>query len=240
MKISIAQTQSIKGDISANVIRHVKLVELACSLKAASIFFPELSLTGYEPTLANALATNQDDPRLAPFQKISDTHNITIGVGLPIKTRTGVQIGMVVFQPHAPRLTYAKQHLHADEFPYFEKGDQQIILNIHDRKIAPAICYESFQPAHAEKAVALGADVYLASVAKSANGVSQAMKHFPEMAKKYSILVLMCNSVGHCDNFVCAGQSAVWNQRGHLIAQLNDQQEGVILFDTETEVASKY
>jgi predicted amidohydrolase len=240
MKISIAQTQSIKGDISANIVRHIKVVELASSLKAASIFFPELSLMGYEPMLAKDLATKQDDPRLDPFQKISDTRGITIGVGLPIKMGTGVQIGMVVFQPRAPRLTYAKQQLHADEFPYFEKGDQQLILNIHNRKVAPAICYESLQPAHSEKAVALGANVYLASVAKSANGVSKSMEHFPEVAKKYSIPVLMSNGVGQCDNFICAGQSAGWNKQGQLVAQLNDQQEGVILFDTETEMASKH
>lgn len=58
MKIAIAQTRPFKGDISANIETHKKLIELAISYKADTIFFPELSVTGYEPELAKDLATN--------------------------------------------------------------------------------------------------------------------------------------------------------------------------------------
>ena len=78
MKISIAQTRPIKGDISANNDKHKILIELASSLNATSIFFSELSLTGYEPELAKDLATTQDDIRLDCFQQISDINKITI------------------------------------------------------------------------------------------------------------------------------------------------------------------
>ncbi|ANF49138.1 hypothetical protein A0O34_00560 [Chryseobacterium glaciei] len=48
MKISVAQTRPIKGDIYANIEIHKKLINLAVSHKTDSIFFSELSVTGYE------------------------------------------------------------------------------------------------------------------------------------------------------------------------------------------------
>jgi predicted amidohydrolase len=239
MKIGIAQIRPIKGDILANIEKHKKLVELACAQKAAAIFFPELSLTGYEPELAATLATNQDDIRLNDFQQISDANKITIGLGVPTKIKTGVQISMIIFQPDKPRQTYSKQQLHEDEFPYFVTGDSQVILTIDNKKIAPAICYESLQPEHALKASSLGADVYLASVAKSQNGINKAMSHYPQVAKNYSMPVLMSNCVGFCDNFNSVGNSAVWTKRGELIGQLDDKNEGLLVFDTKTEEVTK-
>lgn len=239
MKVSIAQICPIKGDISANIEKHKILIELASSSKATSIFFPELSLTSYEPELAKDLATNPDDLRLNQFQNISDFNKITIGLGIPMKTRTGVQISMVIFQPDSSRQTYSKQQLHSDEVPYFENGDQQIILTVNNKKIAPAICYESLQSNHSDKASKLGAEIYLACVAKSQNGVDKAMAHYPKVAKDYSMYVLMANCIGYCDNFVAAGFSSVWTKKGKLVGQLDDKNEGILIFDTETEEVTK-
>src|SRR6185436_17876670 len=101
-----------------------------------------LSITGYEPGLASELATAKDDKRFDVFQKISDSKNIIIGVGMPIGTNWGVQIGMIIFQPGKAREVYAKQHLHSDELPYFVNGEEQFYLNSDNHKIALAICYE--------------------------------------------------------------------------------------------------
>ena len=45
MKICIAQTKPIKGNVSANIEAHKKFIELALLLNTDAIFFPELSLT---------------------------------------------------------------------------------------------------------------------------------------------------------------------------------------------------
>lgn len=148
MKICIAQTEPIKGNVSANIEAHKRFIELALTLHAKAIFFPELSLTGYEPELAKKLATNQNDIRLDIFQQISDHNCIIIGLGLPTVTESQIRISMIIFEPNKPRQTYSKQLLHSDEFPYFENGIGQIIIKTDDKKIAPAICYESLQPTH--------------------------------------------------------------------------------------------
>jgi predicted amidohydrolase len=239
MKVSVAQTRSIKGDISANIEKQKEMIDLAVSYKTDAIFFPELSVTSYEPELAKELATNQDNPIFDDFQEMSNKNKITIGLGMPTKTNSGIQISMIIFQPDRPRQTYSKQQLHADELAYFINGDKQIILIVDNKKIAPAICYESLQPGHSANANKLGADIYLASVAKSQNGISKAMVHYPTIATKYSMPVLMANCIGHCDNFESAGKSAIWTKQGNLIAQLDDKNEGILIFDTETEEVIK-
>ncbi|MBF2708675.1 carbon-nitrogen hydrolase family protein [Flavobacterium soyangense] len=72
MKITVAQTRPIKGDITANIETHNKMINLAVSHKADAIFFHELSLKSYEPELSKELATNQDDTKLDCFQEISN------------------------------------------------------------------------------------------------------------------------------------------------------------------------
>lgn len=113
-------------------------------------------------------------------------------------------------------------------------------MNIDNKKIAPAICYESLQPKHSENANKLGAEIYLASVAKSENGANKAMVHYPQIAKRYSMPVLMSNCIGFCDNFLGAGLSAVWTKQGQLAGQLDGRNEGLLIFDTETEEVTKH
>lgn len=239
MKICIAQTAPIKGTIAANIEAHKRFIELALTCNAEAIFFPELSLTGYEPELAKELATNQNDNRLNIFQQICDKNEIMIGLGLPTISENKIRISMVIFEANKPRKTYSKQQLHSDEFPYFENGVEQVIIKTKDANIAPAICYESLQTSHVETAFKLGADVYLASVAKPAKGIEKAFEHYPTIAKQYAMPVLMANCVGFCDNFLSVGQSAVWTKEGKLAGQLDNQEEGILVFDTKTEETMK-
>jgi predicted amidohydrolase len=234
MKISVAQTRPVKGDIQSNIDNHKKLIDLAVSCGADVIIFPELSLTGYEPELAQALAAHRDDGRFDVFQEISDARQITIGVGMPTKTATLPCISMLLFQPRKARQMYSKKHLHSDEEPFFVSGQNSAGL-MDERKTALAICYELSISEHAANAFQSGAEIYVASVAKTADGVGQAAERLSDIAAKYSMTVLMSNCVGHCDNFESAGRTSVWNKNGLLVAQLDDTSEGVIVYNVETQ-----
>ncbi len=235
MKICIAQTEPQKGNVAANIEAHKRFIAHALALNASAIFFPELSLTGYEPELAKKLASTLMDRRLDIFQELSDAHKIIIGLGLPTRSGFKMRISMLIFEPHKARQIYSKQELHADEFPYFEKGDEQVIIKMQGQHIAPAICFESLQTAHAAHAFNLGANVYLASVAKPTNGVKKAFLHYPAIAMQYKMPVFMVNCIGFCDNFLSVGKSSVWSKEGKLVGQLDDKSEGILMFDTETE-----
>lgn len=238
MKISAVQLQSFTGDIALNIAKHLEFIDVAIAQNIDLIFFPELSLTGYEPQLAKSLATDTTDPCLEVFQQRSNRHAITIGVGVPISLGCNVQIATIWFVPQRPRRCYAKQQLHADELPFFTAGNSQLVLETSTYKFAPAICYESLQPSHAKNAANLGADVYLASVAKSAGGLTKAMLQYPTVALNHDMWVIMSNSVGPCDNFISVGQSAVWNNKGKLLLQMSSQSEGFLTVDLVNRQAS--
>jgi predicted amidohydrolase len=234
MKISVAQTRPLKGNIPANIEAHKRFIDLAIANGAGMIIFPELSITGYEPELAKDLATSQDDNRFNDFQEISNANHIIIGIGMPIKTDTAPMIGMIIFQPHQPRLTYAKQHLHADELPYFVQGTHQVYLTAGGSKIAFAICYELSVPEHAANVHTNDAAVYVVSVAKTMSGVEKAIQTLSETAGKYAMTVIMTNCIGLCDGVICGGRSSSWNNKGELTGQLDDTHEGILLIDTDT------
>ncbi len=238
MKVCAAQFRPVAADLATNIARHLDLIYLAVDHGANLVFFPELSLTGYEPRLAKSLACDSSDQRLDVFQKCSDRENLLIGVGMPIAAASGVRIGMVWFAPGAARRTYAKQQLHVDEQPYFVPGIAQLLLESEGHKLAPAICYESLQMDHADSVASLAARVYLASVAKPASGLAKAMVHYPAVARKHAMFVIMANSVGPSDDFVCVGQSAAWNVCGDLLVQMDAESEGVVVLDIARGSAS--
>jgi predicted amidohydrolase len=239
MKISVAQTRPIKGDIEANILNHRRLIDLAIAEKVELIIFSELSITGYEPELCQELATTQDDKRFDIFQEISDTHHITIGIGVPTQSNTGIRISTVVFQPNQPRQTYSKQHLHSSETPFFVAGNHHTFLS--NNKVALAICYELSIPEHSANAFQKRANVYIASTVNSYNGVDKDLNILSNIAKNYSMTVLMANCIGQTGEYNCAGKSSVWNSKGKLLGQMNDVEEGILVFDSETgNVSQKF
>lgn len=238
MKVCAAQLRPVAGDLAANIAQHLELIELAVSQQADVVFFPELSLTGFEPRLADSLAIDIADQRLDVFQEHSDKHNMLIGVGMPISIGSGVCIGMVWFSPGDDRRLYAKQQLHVDELPYFVAGGKQLVLERSGSMLVPAICYESLQMKHADRAATLSADMYLASVAKPVGGIAKAMTHYPAVASQHNMLVIMANCVGPSDDFISVGQSAAWNGCGELLAHMDAESEGVVVLDTRNGSAS--
>lgn len=243
MRIGVAQTRPFKGDILQNIESHVRLIERAGNVKADTIVFPELSITGYEPGLAAALATTAEDVRLDIFETLSERYSLTIGVGIPTTDGAGVRITEVIFRPGEARQAYSKRYLHADEEPYFVcgvgAGDTEAGLLrtetgfLEGGRIALAICYELSVPAHSERAHRNGAEICLVSVAKTTSGMARAAETLADIARRYAMTVLVSNCVGHCDDFDCGGGSAVWNNQGVMLAQLDGQEEGILVLDTE-------
>ena len=234
MKLAAAQITSTPGMITQNIAKHIAVIEQAARHKVDGIFFPELSLTGYEPTLAQELAIDIDDKRLNVFEQLSEQLGLLIAVGVPLRVAEHIQIAMLVFQPNTQRQVYAKQQLHADEYPFFSAGDQQLLLTNAKQTLAPAICFESLQESHAKAAATAGATLYFASVAKSERGLTLANSHYPYIAKQYGMAVIMANCVGPADNFIGAGGSAIWNAQGERLAQAGNSEEALLIYNSET------
>jgi predicted amidohydrolase len=238
MQIALAQTRPRRGNVAHNLVAHRQYIERAAARGAGAIFFAELSLTGYEPLLAADLAFDLADTRLADVQRASDAHAILVAAGAPAKTGAKPHIALLLFQPQRPRRLYAKQFLHGDEEPYFTAGPRAPGVLDTEPKIGLAICYELGVPAHAAATMAGGAEIYIASVAKTAQGVATATERLAGIARDYAVPVLMVNCVGPSGDGLCAGSSAAWDRRGRRLAQLAADGEGILLFDTTSESAT--
>ncbi|HRG09251.1 MAG TPA: carbon-nitrogen hydrolase family protein [Cyclobacteriaceae bacterium] len=234
MKLALAQTKPITGNISANIIAHEQFILNAVTLGADAIFFSELSLTGYEPALAGALALSPTDARLTGFKALSERHEITIAVGAPLKTQAGTIISLLIFQPGQSVLIYGKQYLHPDEEPWFVPGNNLAPISINDCRVGLAICYELSVEEHFNNMKSTKPDVYIASVAKFSKGIEPSYNRLASIAST-GVHALFVNAVGTADNGICAGGSAVWNKKGELLAKLDDVHEGLLIFNSDTE-----
>jgi predicted amidohydrolase len=112
-----------------------------------------------------------------------------------------------------------------------------VVVPLDHHMAAPAICYESVQPGHADGAAGLGADVYLASAAKSARAVAAAFTHYRAVASRHRMSILFANAIGPSDDFISAGQSAAWDSGGNLVAQLDSERQGLLTYDLTTREA---
>lgn len=239
MKISMAQTNSAAGDIESNINKHLEIIKLAVKAKSNLIIFPELSITGYEPALVDKLAFEVNDPRFNIFQQFADNYDITIGIGAPIRTSPGIKIGIIFFRPNENRMLYSKNYLHSDELEHFVPGDENPILQVFDKRIALAICYELTVDEHLARIKAGVPAIYIASVAKSPEGVNSVFGRLSKIALECSFPVLLCNCVGECEDFTGGGKSAVWDKNGQQIAELDNKEKGLLIYDTEKGEVNK-
>lgn len=234
MRICLVQSQFIKGDVKANMDLHLKCIKTAIQSRADLIVFPELSLTNYEPKLANKLAFYPDDSMFTAFQQIADEWNIAIGIGVPTFAESGIHLSMLIFQSNKEVLLYTKGELHEDEQSYFVKGNNQPFIEIKGMRIVLGICFETLQRSHFLKAMDNKADLYIASVAKPEHGVKKAYTHFSAMSKEFDKPILMANAVGNCDDFLSVGQSAVWDGSGKLLGKLDEESQGLLIYDVHS------
>lgn len=233
MKIGLAQIQSLKGDISHNLDHHLALLGRLPPGTADLVMFPELSLTNYDPDIAESLALELDDPQLNPLQAFADSTGVAVGVGLPAKTRKKPRISTVIFWPKAPKTVIHKSYLHADEVPYFSAEQAPATVLEMGKRAAIAICYEISVEAHYTSAANGGMEVLLATVAKTADGMDRARQQLSAKACQFGVPILVANSVGTCEGKMAGGHSMVIGADGMVAYVLDSHEEAILLYDVD-------
>jgi len=241
MRIALCQLRPVAGDVAGNVDAHLRLARVAAAAGAELLAFPELSLTGYEPSLARGLAFAVEDARLAPLRVFAAASHTQLLVGAPLRTADKPRIGVARLAGDAPVRWLGKQYLHADELPFFAAQPPEsptVDVSLGDgRRLGLAICYELACEEHARRAFADGAVGYLALVAKTARGVAAAHARLGDIARSHRAPAWLANCTGPCEDGLTAGGSAAWNQDGELVAALGGDDEGVLLVDAASATA---
>ncbi|QJI29628.1 carbon-nitrogen hydrolase family protein [Pseudomonas sp. ADAK18] len=220
LTLAAAQSISIAGDVPANITRHLAFMRVAAEQGVQLLVFPELSLTGYEPSLAAALAIDPEDAVLAPLRAMARELRITAVVGMPIRSAPGAEvlIGALVLAPDGSLAVYSKQHLHPGEDVAFAPGEGGAALEWGNDRIALAVCADFSHPSHPLQAAKYGANIYAAGVLISENGYGPDSTLLQGYAAEHEMVVLMANHGGSTGGWVSAGRSAIWASDGCLIA----------------------
>jgi len=214
-----AQCSVRAGDITENVRRHLLYMRLAHKHGVQLLVFPELSLTGYEPTLASVLAQGLDTSLMTPLRKYAREAKMTTVVGLPLRSKIHEKPLIAAFILHADgTLTvHTKQHLHTGEELYFSPGDGGNLLQINDVPLALSIYADFSQPAHAAAAAQAGARLYVASVLIGDGGYPADSAMLKGYAETHRMAVMMANHGGPTGGWSAAGRSAFWDEDGRVV-----------------------
>jgi len=237
MILASAQTKPKRGDLTANLEEHYRLIDLASQQGADLIVFPEMSITGYEREKAEDLAFRLNDSRLNRLRELSVDRNIVIIVGAPIKDENNLFIGTFILKPDNSIFIYTKQFLHEGEKEYFKSSFKyNPMIELKNEKISLAICADIDNSKHAENAGNVGTTLYIAGIFFSPNGIGNAYEILSGYAKKYSMNILMSNFGGQSWGIDSGGQSGFWNKNGKLIANLNNSDSGLLLIERDNDV----
>lgn len=239
MKIALAQMASRAGDLEANLARHLAALEVLQPGDADLAVFPELSLSGYQPELAGATAIDANDRRLAPLDAFATRHGIAVCAGVPIATGDRPEIAALLFTPDAPRRVIRKAYLHVDEEAFFAPGSGQAVVLDMGQRIGIAICHDLNVDAHIEQAAGRRMAAYVASVAKTADGIASARRRLAGLASDYAIPALVVNCTGSCEGKAAGGGSLAIDRSGKVFAELDREQQAWLICDIARMIAER-
>lgn len=232
LRIAAGQFAPICGDIEENMRHHELLITSAASAGVNLIVFPELSLTGYEPEMAERLAL-ADKTCLLPLQTLADRYDMTIVAGAPLYVKDDKPaIGACIISSKQPISFYRKMHLHPGESDYFSRGEVEFVFTARRFNVGVAICADAGQSIHAEQTVQMGAEIYINPVL-SAGGYDKDTDLLKNYAKRYVMPTLMANYCGMSGGWKPVGKSAAWNAKGELIAQAPEDRAALVIMDLQ-------
>lgn len=228
--IAAAQSTSVPGEISRNVAHHLRFGTTAAERGAQLLVFPELSLTGYELTVARPNAVRPDSSELDPLRHLATQAHMTVVAGAPLlNDNDELHIAAFTIHPDGSVSTYTKEHVHQSEEKVFTSGAGGPALRVEDATVALAVCADATHPQHTASAASRGANVYTVGVMIDEIGYSRKVSLLRNYALEHRMAVLMANYSGATGGEVSAGRSALWSEDGQLVAASTGTEEGLVV-----------
>lgn len=254
VRLALAQTNPVVGDIEANTDAAFEAIELSAKNGANLVLFGEMAITGYpiEDLAARESfisAAAGAVTRLAARLEAAGLGEIAVVIGHPALAKQRDAHSWALAQNCASVLiggkvtgTYAKHHLPNysvfDEYRIFVPGNDLLTFEFKGFKFATLICEDIWQS---------GGPV--AQLAKSNTDVVLVLNGSPfeidkddrrqelvrKLATSSNAAVAYVNLVGGQDDLVFDGDSLLVNARGALIGRAKQFETDLILFDIESK-----
>lgn len=161
MKVGYVQFRPKFGDKEYNVS---KMIDMASTLDAEVIVFPELANTGYvfksKEEIA-ALAEPYDGPSIKRMQEFSKRKGALLAFGFAERFGDVFYNSAAVVTPEGEVKIYQKVHLFNEEKLYFNRGDKFFTFTWHDTVFGVMICFDWIFPEAMRTLALMGAQIVL-------------------------------------------------------------------------------
>lgn len=238
-RIALAQINSTVGDLAGNEAKIAEGIARAREVGADLVAFPELAVTGYPPEdlllKPSFVAAN-----LEAIERIAGlTQGITAVVGF-VDKGTDLHNAAAVLHDGELAAVYHKIYLPNygvfDEDRYFGTGDLPLILDLGGVTVGISICEDIWYPSGPLDPQALAGAQLAINISASPYHAGKGAARERMLATRAAdnvIFVAFCNLVGGQDELIFDGGSAVFDERGDLVARGRQFGEDLVVADLD-------
>jgi len=236
LKIALAQSNLLVGDVQGNASRVIETARLAhTDLGAGLVLFPELALSGYPPEdlLFHRGFRRQVEAGLARVR--AEVGEVAVMLGFPEYTRAGIHNSSALIARGEIAAIHRKSELPNykvfDEKRYFRPGTQPTVATVGGFKVGMLVCEDIWAPESAQ--LARGAGAQLLAVINASPYEIHKQREREEVARARArdvgLPLAYVNLVGGQDELVFDGNSFVMDGRGELALRAPAFVEGTYL-----------
>ncbi|PSJ44400.1 carbon-nitrogen hydrolase [Zobellella endophytica] len=225
MQIELAQLASREGDVEHNLAQALTWID-SRDPATRLVIFPETHLTGFaEPGHVEDRALAIAGPELTTLIDVSRRKDMAIAIGLLERDRDRVFNTTVLITPEeGVALRYRKTHLWPDERDLVCPGDRLVSGVWRGRRIGLLICYDIEFPETARALAAMGTDLILVTNGNMDPYGRVHRQAALARAQDNQVFIAMTNRAGSGAGLTFAGESAVMDPHGELVAELGRDQ----------------
>lgn len=242
-KLALAQINTVLGDVSANLQKHLQLVDQAFTDGADLLIFPELSLTGYllqDMVPQVAIKPTKEDPIFSQLLQASQKIDIVVGfVQEDERNRFYIASGYLSQGEvvHVHQKIYLPTYGLFDESRFFAWGDGVRAFDTRFGRFGMLVCEDFW---HASLPYLLwqdGADILIFCSASPGRGLSDEplvdsarwVDHINRAyASLFTTFVAHTNRVGYEDGLHFWGGAMVYDPNGEVLARAPQCEEMVL------------
>lgn len=241
MKLALVQFESVLGDTKASTARALELIDEAAAHGADMVVLPELFSTGYHldtvgPEMT-VLAEPVNGPTVRALQDAARKNGCYVVAGIALlHGLTGVPFNSAVFinRDGSVQGSFDKVHLWALERYYFRSGNEYPVFQTEFGGVGIMICYDMGFPEVARALTLGGADLLLCPSAWCVEDMDIWHTNVPARALENTSFVAAVNRFGReGGDLYMPGQSMVCGPRGHKVALLEEEAEGILYADID-------
>jgi NAD+ synthase (glutamine-hydrolysing) len=254
IRIALAQTNAVVGDLEGNLRKCLENVEKAAELGAALVVFPEMMASGYPIEDLAARESFLTDSVEAVKKFALDLNERGLGQVVVVLGTPAIvaeehrspwamaQNAAVLIREGRVWAGYAKHHLPNysvfDEYRIFVPGDQLISFELGELKFSLLICEDIWQeggPVGKLKEEKSDVALVLNGSPFELDKDDRRVELVKNLAAKQNVAVAYVNLVGGQDDLVFDGDSLMVDSNQNLIGRGKQFEEDLLLFDIESK-----